>query len=81
MWWDQVIWGLGLSLKCAFAPTGRRWAPDEEDGAEQQPHRSAGCHREGGGPQHPAAGSGGLVLHRRRHHREDRLVGVACEGW
>ncbi|XP_077908004.1 vesicle-associated membrane protein-associated protein B/C isoform X2 [Ictidomys tridecemlineatus] len=55
--------------------SGRRWAPDEEDSAEQQPHRSAGCHWEGGGPQHPAAGSGGLVLHRRCHCRQDCLVG------
>jgi hypothetical protein len=33
--------------------TLRRWAADEEDLAEQQPHCSAGCDREGGRPSAP----------------------------
>lgn len=78
---DCCSWCVGLSLKCAFAPVGRRWTSDEEDRAEQQPRSCVRCGWEGGGPQCPAPGARGVVLHRWRHHREDRLVEAAGGGW
>lgn len=68
-------------LKCALVPPGRRRASDEEGTAEQQPHGGSGCHREGGRPQCQAASSGGFVLYRWCHYREDCLVEAACKGW
>lgn len=78
MW--TPLWCLRPSLKHPFAPVGRRWTSGEEDGTEQQPRSCAGRGREGGGPEQPAPGAGGPVLHRRRGHREDRLVEAARGG-
>nr|KAF6331309.1 VAMP associated protein B and C [Myotis myotis] len=69
-----------IDAGAAINVSGRRWTSDEENGAEQQPHSCIGHGREGGGPQHPAARAGSPVLHRRCHHREDRLVEAACGG-
>lgn len=69
-----------LLLKCTLIPLGRRRASGEEGAAEQQPHGGSGCPRQGGRPQRPAAGSGGLVLHCWCHYRKDCLVEAACAG-
>ncbi|XP_004840997.1 vesicle-associated membrane protein-associated protein B/C isoform X2 [Heterocephalus glaber] len=61
--------------------SGRRWASDEEDSTEPQPHCSTCCNWEGGRPQHSATGSGGFVLYCWCHYREDCLVKAACSGW
>jgi hypothetical protein len=68
-------------FEMCICSTGRRWAADEEDLAEQQPHCSTGCDREGGRPQHPVIGSGGFILYRWCYYREDCLVEAACKGW
>lgn len=66
-----------IGSETCVSPAGRRWTPDEEGGTEQQPWPCAGHGWQGGGPEQPAPGAGGPVLHRRGGHREDRFVEAA----